>query len=95
MLKEYDEELIKAISFAQSGTNRCKVIITLADDIKMPKQIAKKLKLHPSQISATLSELKTEDIVKCLNEDAKRGRLYQLTELGFRVYEFLKENKDE
>lgn len=29
-----------------------------------------------------LKELKENNLVKCLNEDTRKGRLYELTELG-------------
>ena len=89
MSHDNDQEFIDAISFAQAGTNRCKVIKSLKKDIRIPTQIAEDLGLRTCQISATLSELKEAKIVVCLNEEKKRGRLYKLTDLGVRVYEFL------
>ena len=91
MSNNNDQEFIEAISFAQSGTNRCKVINALGDNIRMPSQIAQDLDLRLSQISATLSELKTANLVVCINEEKKRGRLYKLTDLGLQVYEFLED----
>lgn len=89
MSHDNDQKFIDAVSFAQSGTNRSKVIKSLGDEMKLPSVIADELDLRISQISATLSELKSENIVICLNEDKKRGRLYKLTDLGLKVYEYL------
>jgi len=84
-----DQEFIDAVSFAQSGINRSKVMKTIEKSMKMPSQIAAELDLRQSQISTTLSELKSANLVVCLNEEKKRGRLYKLTDLGLRVYEFI------
>jgi hypothetical protein len=46
----------------------------------MPSEMAAEMDLRINQISAILSDLKKEDIVTCINEDAKIGRLYKLTE---------------
>jgi len=94
MSSDNDQEFIDAVSFAQSGTNRSKVIKVLAGNMKVPSKIAEELDLRMSQISATLSELKGANIVICLNEEKKRGRLYRLTELGLRVYEYIKEEDE-
>ena len=61
---------------------------------KCHPKIAKELDLRQSQILATLAELKSANLVVCLNEEKKRGRLYQLTDLGLRVYEYIDENKN-
>lgn len=88
-----DQQYINAISFAQSGTNRSKVIKVLGDKMRMPSQIAKALDLRVNQVSATLTELKNENLVICLNEEKRRGRLYKLTDLGLEVYEFLTDDE--
>ena len=94
MSSDNDQEFIDAVSFAQSGINRSKVINAIGIDMKMPSKIAKELDLRQSQISATLAELKSANLVVCLNEEKKRGRLYQLTDLGLRFYEYIDENKN-
>lgn len=94
MSSESNQEFIDAVSFAQSGTNRSKVIKVLGNNMKVPSKIAIELDLRISQISATLAELKSVNIVVCLNEEKKRGRLYKLTDLGLQVYEYLKEDQE-
>ena len=42
-----------------------------------------------SLVSALLSDLKSQDIIFCINEDDKTGRLYKLTDLGVRIFEEL------
>ena len=47
--------------------------------------------LRINQISAILKDLKEQNIVICLNEDDRTGRLHQLTPKGLKAYKFLKE----
>lgn len=59
--------------------------------MKMPNEIAKELNLRITQVSSALSGLKKEGLVICLNENVTKGRLYQCTESGKEVLEFLKQ----
>ena len=93
MLCNYDQEYITALSYVKRAKNRKLVIKIIARDMKMPSDIANITNLRINQISATLTELKTNNIVVCINEDEKKGRFYRLTELGLRIYEFLDENE--
>lgn len=52
------------------------------DDVKMPSQIAKETGIRPNHISKVLRELKDSGVAECINEEAKRGRLYRLTDMG-------------
>ena len=46
-----------------------------------------------SLISRTLAELKDKEIVECINEQEKVGRIYKLTDLGFEIHDELKNSK--
>lgn len=58
----------------------------------MPSEIAEEMNLRINQISAILSDLKKENIVVCINEEEKTGRLYQLTPEGKEAYNMIKTN---
>lgn len=55
---------------------------SLDDKIKLPSEISKEVDIRLNHVSAVLNDLKSAELVKCLNEDAKKGRLYKLTKLG-------------
>lgn len=74
--------MIEAISLIKSSEYRYKVLKTLRDDVLTPSEIAKKTNLRLNHVSMVLTDLKNKKLVKCLNEETKKGRLYQLTELG-------------
>lgn len=74
--------MIHAISLIKSSEYRYKVLKAINNEILTPSEIAKKVGLRLNHVSMVLTGLKDSNLVKCLNEDAKKGRLYQLTELG-------------
>ena len=51
----------------------------------MPSEIAKQTGLRTTQISNALRDLKERDLVVCLNETARKGRIYQNTPLGLEI----------
>ena len=56
-----------------------------------PSEISKKTKIRSNHVSNSLKDLKDNKLILCLNEEDKRGRIYQITELGKKV---IKENGD-
>ena len=58
----------------------------------MPSEIAREMNLRVNQISAILSDLKSENIVHCINEYEKKGRFYELTDEGKKAYNIIKTN---
>ena len=90
-----DESSIKTISYIKRSRNRTQIVLILGESFKMPSEIAREMDLKISQISAILSDLKKEGIVKCINEEERVGRLYRLTEKGKSAYDMIKKNEDE
>ena len=88
-----EEDIIKTISYIKRSKNRLKVVYIIGDSFKMPSEIAEEMNLRINQISAILSDLKKENIVVCINEQEKTGRLYQLTPEGKEAYNIIKTNQ--
>ena len=74
--------LVNALSLLKSSIYRLKIVRAIDDNTLMPSEIAAKTKIRLNHVSMFLKELKENKIVKCLNEENKKGRLYELTELG-------------
>ncbi len=84
-----DDILIKG-SYVQISNYRLKVMNTLEQgEVKIPKEIAKDTGILPNHISKVLRELKDHGIIECINEEARKGRLYRLTPLGIEVKQYL------
>jgi len=74
--------MVTAISLLKSSEYRLKIVKAIGKNTVTPSEIANKIEIRLNHVSMFLKELKENNIVKCLNEDAKKGRLYELTELG-------------
>jgi predicted transcriptional regulator len=76
------KEMVTAISLLKSSEYRLKIIKAIGKDTLTPSEIANKIGIRLNHVSMFLKELKNNNLVKCLNEDTRKGRLYKLTELG-------------
>ena len=74
--------MVTAISLLKSSEYRLKIIKAIGKDAVTPSEIAEKIGIRLNHVSTFLKELKENNLVKCLNEDTRKGRLYELTELG-------------
>lgn len=88
-----DKELLEAYSATVGSKIKIAIILALNQKILTPKKIAQNVNKRINHISTYLAQLKTGNIVICLNEEKKKGRLYKLTELGFNVFKELKKNE--
>ncbi|WP_407424039.1 winged helix-turn-helix domain-containing protein [Methanobrevibacter sp.] len=88
-----DDELLKKYAYVISSTHRVRVMNGLDGDVITPTQISKKVGLEPKYVSKVLRELKEKELVECINEEYRKGRLYRLTDGGEGVMELL-ENLD-
>ena len=58
---------------------------SLDGEVLIPSQIAKNSGIRTNHISKVLSELKSHELVECINPEVRKGRLYGLTETGEEV----------
>lgn len=80
-----DAELIKPISLLKSSKYRQRILKFIGEKIVTPKEIAEGVDIRINHVSMFLRDLKKNNLVKCLNEADKRGRLYQATPIGKKV----------
>ena len=78
-------DLIKGISLLKSSEYRLKIAQSLKEGIKTPSEVSKMTKIRLNHVSKSLKDLKENGLVECLNEESKKGRLYQITKLGVEV----------
>jgi len=85
-----DKEMIKGISLLKNSEYRKKILESLSNfSYLTPSEISENTKIRLNHVSNFLKDLKDNKLILCLNEGDKRGRLYQLSELGRKV---IKEN---
>jgi len=73
------------LGYILASKYRQEIILTLAEGEKTPKEIAKETGFYLSHVSSTLSELETEGFVACLTPKLRRGKLFGLTEIGWKI----------
>ncbi len=83
-----ERRLIRGITIIKTSEYRRKILNSLYDvDFLIPSEIAKKTNIRLNHVSNSLKDLKDNDLIICLNENEKRGRLYQITKIGKEVIE--------
>lgn len=81
-----DELLIKK-AYIECSNYRLNVFQAIGDNgYGMPSRIAKKAGIKTNHVSKVLKELKEAELVECINEDQRKGRLYRLTRKGEKIY---------
>lgn len=84
-----DSEKI-VIEFIKLSKNREKVFKSLEGKTLKPSDISKITNIHRNNVSRTLSQLRENDLIRLLNPENKRGRLYELTEYGEKILNLMK-----
>lgn len=93
MTKELSEsDLWNLIGFIKVSPTRYKTLKVLETQFLMPSEISKSTGLRTTQVSNALHELKEKKLVRCLNEDASKGRIYQSTPLGIEILNIIDKN---
>ena len=75
----------KLLGFVLASSYRTKIMILLSSKMAMPKQIAIETNLRIGHVSNVLKSLQNKELVECLNPEAKRGRIYSVTQKGKEV----------
>lgn len=76
---------IDALAYVKRSKNRQEVVKLLSTLTLTPAEITEKMDVRFSLVSAILADLKNKDVVVCLNENEKKGRLYKLTDVGLAI----------
>lgn len=88
---EASDEILKVKAYVDISSYRKKVLLSIGNNVLMPSEIARRSDIRQNHISNTLRELKNAELVVCINEEVRKGRLYKLTPLGLVIYgEYLK-----
>ena len=77
-----DDELLIKLAYVNVSSYRAKATKALKDNIKTPTELADDTGIRRNHISKVLRELKDVGVAECVNENAHRGRIYRLTDVG-------------
>ena len=84
-----EKELFEILGYVKISPYRTNTLKSIGNELKMPSEIATEINVNTSQVSAALSDLKKKELVICVNEDVRKGRLYRCTDLGKEILEKL------
>ncbi len=82
-----DEE---TLDFVRRSSYRQNVLKSLEDNVLMPKEISERSNIKTNHVSKVLSELKSKELIELVNPEARKGRLYRLTDNGEEVIKEIK-----
>lgn len=88
-----EKELWEIIGYIKVSPTRYQTLKTIKSDFLMPSEIAKTNGFRITQVSNALHDLKSKNLVYCMNEEATKGRLYKNTPLGLEVLDILENNR--
>ena len=88
-----DRNIIEIYSIIISSQIKKSIVLSLNDKILTPKKISQIIGKRINHVSLYLKQLKEISVVNCLNENKTKGRLYQLTELGKKIFNEIKRNE--
>ena len=85
-----DDETLKLIGYVISSSYRVEVMKTLIDKPKIPSKIAADTGIKLNHISNVLNQLKEKGLIRLINPEVKKGRIYELTDVGLEIAKELK-----
>ena len=77
----------KKYGYVLASSYRQRMVLSLKDGPKTPKQMSLILRLPLSHVSSTFKDLVNNGIVKCLTPDLRKGKIYGLTKDGYEIAE--------
>lgn len=90
-----NKEIMILAGWVKISTYRERVMLNLGTKLKTPTVLAKDAGIKINHISKILSDLKKKELIECINEEARKGRLYHVTDLGLEVMQKTKMINDE
>lgn len=80
-------QVLDMCAYIEISTYRNLVMSSLYGDevYKTPTQISKESNIKVNHISKVLYDLKKQNLIQCINEERRKGRLYCLTNEGRQV----------
>ena len=84
-----DESNFELLGYIMASEYRTNIIKSIGKDIKIPSVIAEEVNLRTNHVSNVLKDLKAKGLVVCLNENARKGRLYKNTDAAVSLLKYL------
>ena len=73
---------VEEYAWVKASDYRERVLLSLADKPRPPKEIAEETGYYLSHVSNTLSDLEDHGLAECLTPERRKGRLWSATDEG-------------
>ncbi len=84
-----NDEIFELVGYIMASDYRTQILKSIGESMKIPSAIAEDIGLRTNHVSNVLKDLKNKNLVVCLNENAKKGRLYKNTDLALEVLKYV------
>ena len=74
------------VSFVIRSNYRFKVLKRLLEGNSTPSTISKEITIRTNHVSVILRELEEKNLVKCLYPNKKKGKIFEITDLGKKTF---------
>lgn len=85
-----EDEVWSIVGSVIASKYKREILYYLSEGAATPKQISNGTDIRINHVSNYLIRLGENELVKCLNPDAKMGRLYELTKKGEEILGIMK-----
>ncbi len=89
-----DDEILKKFAYVISSKHRVRVMNGFNGNVYTPTEMSREIGIKPKYVSHALQELKGKELVECINDEYRKGRIYRLTNDGEEVMKVLEEFKE-
>ncbi len=86
-----DRDTISLMGYVKGSRYRLILLSNVEGKMKTPTELGKIANIHTTHASKILKQLKDKNLVKCLNQDETKGRLYTATPRGIEILQYLEE----
>ncbi len=77
------------LSEVHSSTYRTKILKLLGEGFKTPTKLMNDSKIKLSHVSRALRQLEELKLIKCLTPQARKSKMFKITELGKEILKLL------
>ena len=84
-----EEKVLGLVGYVKVSKCRVKTLQSIGENFKIPTEIAREIDARTSQVSGALTKKKKKELIICVNEEAKKGRVYKCTDLGLMILQYL------
>jgi DNA-binding HxlR family transcriptional regulator len=80
-----DKNIARLLGYVKASKYRIEILRKINTGTFTPTEIANSTKINKGHVSRSLNELTEKKLVECANEEARKGRIYLISNLGKKI----------